>query len=186
MHIRHGRRLAALLRAAGAAALVLTVSGCFGWHAPRSIETTIERQAGVELRRDLGFELGPVSTRLAASFVDDGDADVDLRDLSRIRIATFEVTGRRDGPGRRVSPKDLGLEGWQSIVEVRKDGEQLLVLAKPQNGELREMMFLSIESDEVVYARIAGHLDRLVGKTLAAVDRDGARGGRAAIGVTSR
>ena len=45
------------------------------------------------------------------------------------------------------------------------------------------MMLVSIESDEVVVARLKGHLDRLIQKTMAAVDHDGARGARAAIGV---
>jgi hypothetical protein len=44
-------------------------------------------------------------------------------------------------------------------------------------------MFLSIESDEVVVARLKGHLDGLIAKTLAAADRDGARGARAVIGA---
>jgi len=44
-------------------------------------------------------------------------------------------------------------------LESRSEGEQLLLFAKPGDGEVREMMFLSIESDEVVVARLKGHLD---------------------------
>ena len=125
------------------------------------------------------------ATRIAASIMHDSADDLDLGDLSGIGVAVFEVKKHTGTPARPLGEKDLGVEGWQPMVSTYSEGEQLLVLAKAGHGEIREMMIVSIESDEVVVARLEGHLDRLIQKTLAAADKDGARGARAAIGIGS-
>jgi hypothetical protein len=178
---RLGIRPAAKLFAASA--LAISAAGCMTYRGPRGVEATIERKAEVELHREMGFKLGPVSTKIAASMLHHWADDQDFRDLSGIGIAVFEVTRHKGPPAQPLTAKDLGVEGWRPVIESRSDGDQLLVLAKSGDGEIREMMFLSIEDDEVVVARLKGHLDRLIAKTLAAADHDGARGARAAIGA---
>ena len=170
-------------RIAAALLLVLSAAGCMTYRGPRGVEATIERKAEIELKREMGIKLGPLSTKIAASILHHEDDDTDFRDLTGIGVAVFEVTKHTGAPAQRITAKDLGVEGWQPIIEESADGEQLLVLAKTGGGEIREMMFVSIESDEVVVARLKGHLDRLIQKTMAAADHDGARGARAAIGV---
>jgi hypothetical protein len=44
------------------------------------------------------------------------------------------------------------------------------------------MTFLSFDGDEVVLARLKGHLDGVIDKALAAADCDGPQGARAALG----
>lgn len=171
-----------LARITAAAALAISAAGCMTYRGPVGVEATIERKAQVELHREVGFKLGPLSTKIAASIVHDSDDDLDLRDLSGIGVVVFEVTRHTGAPAEPITAKDLGVEGWQPMLETSAAGEQVLVLAKPGDGEIREMMLVSIESDEVVVARLKGHLDRLIAKTLAAADHDGARGARTAIG----
>jgi len=178
-----GSRIWPSTRIAAASALALFAAGCMTYRGPVGVEATIEMKAQVELRREMGIKLGPLSTKFAASIVHDGDDDLDLRDLTGIGVAVFEVTKHTGEPAQRLDAKDLGVEGWRPMIESRSEGEQLLLLAKPGNGEIREMMLVSIESDEVVVVRLKGHLDRLIEKTLVATDRDGARGARAALGV---
>jgi hypothetical protein len=170
-------------RIAVASALLISATGCMTYRGPYGVEATIERKAHVELQRETGFKLGPISTKIAASIIGDSGDGQDFRDLSGIGIVVFEVTKHTGAPAQPITAKDLGVEGWQPMIENRSDGDQLLVLAKTRDGEIREMMFVSIESDEVVVARLKGHLDRLIAKTLAAADHDGARGARTAIGV---
>lgn len=165
------------------AALAMSAAGCMTYRGPRGVEATIERKAEVELHRETGFKLGPISTKIAASILNNSDGDQDLRDLTGIGVVVFEVTKHTGAPPQPITAKDLGVEGWQPIIENRSEGEQLLVLAKTRGDEIREMMFVSIEGDEVVVARLKGHLDRLIAKTRAAADHDGARGAREAIGA---
>ena len=165
-----------------ACALALSATGCMTYHGPRGVEEAIERKAQVELHRELGVKLGPISTKFAWSIVGHSDDDQDfLRDVSGIGVTVFEVTRHTGAPTGRLTPKDLGVEGWHPLIESLSEGEQVLLLAKPGNCEIREMMLVSIESDEVVVVRLKGHLDRLIARTLAAADRDGARGARAAV-----
>jgi hypothetical protein len=185
MLVRHGKLIPRFLAFAGAAVLVASACGCMTYRGPRGVEAVIERKAAVELHREMGFKLGPISTKIAVSLVHHWADDQDFRDLSGIGVAVFEVTRHRGDPTQPITANDLGVPGWQPMVESRSDGEQLLVLAKPGNGELREIMFLSIDGDEVVVARLKGHLDRLIEKTLAAADQGGAQGARAAIGFGS-
>jgi len=173
---RSGIRLAA--RIAAAAALTLSAVGCMTYRGPVGVEATIERKAHVGLRRDVGFKLGPLSTKIAASIIHDNDADLDFRDLSGIGVVVFDVTRHTGAPAEPITAKDLGVEGWRPMIESRSEGEQILILAKPGNGEIREVMLVSIESDEVVVARLKGHLDHLIEKTLAVADHDGPRGAR--------
>lgn len=163
--------------------LALSAMGCMTYRGPRGVEAVIERKADVELKREMGIKLGLISTKIATSILRHGDADEDFRDLSGISVAVFEVTRHTEGSAQPITAKDLGVDGWQPILENRSDGEQVLVFAKAGGGEIRELMFLSIESDEVVVARLKGHLDRLIAKTLAAAEHDGARGARSAIGA---
>ena len=168
-----------------AAVLVLALSsvGCMTYRGPHGVEAAIERKADIELKREVGFKLGLISTKIATSILHHGDDDADFRDLSGIGVAVFEVTRHTGDSAQPITAKDLGVEGWQQILENRSDGEQILIFAKAGGGEIREMMVLSIESDEVVVARLKGHLDRLIAKTLAAAEHHGARGARAAIGA---
>jgi hypothetical protein len=152
------------------------------YRGPRGVEATIERKAQVELHRELGFKLGPLTTKIAASILHHEDSDQDFRDLTGIGVAVFEVTKHTGAPTERLDARDLGVEGWQPMIQTYSDGEQLLVLAKAGNGEIREMMVVSIEDDEVVVAKLKGHLDRLIAKTLEAADHGGAHGARSAIG----
>ena len=169
------------MRIAAVSLLVLSTAGCMTYRGPYGVEATIERKAQVTLHRETGFKLGPISTKIATSILHHYADDQDYRDLSGIGVAVFEVTKHNGAPAQPITAKDLGVEGWRPMIENRSEGEQLLLLAKAGDGEIRELMFLSIESDEVVVARLKGHLDRLIAKTLAAVDRDGARGARATL-----
>lgn len=173
--IRIGARLAASM-------LALSAAGCMTYRGPVGVEAMIERKAHVELHREMGFKLGLISTKIATSIMHRYDDDQDFRDLRGIGVVVFDVTGHT-GDAQPITATDLGLEGWQPVIQSRSEGEQLLVLTKTGDEEIREMMLLSIDNDEVVVARMKGRLDRLIAKTIAAADLDGARGARAAIGA---
>jgi len=183
--MRHGRRngTGTVFGLVCAAIIVVSGSGCMTYRGPQGVAATIEQKAGLELHREFGIKLGPISTRIAASIVHQGDGDLDLRDLSGIGVAVFEVSDKKGAGSQPLTAKDLGVAGWRPMLDTRSDGEQILILVKPNDHEIREMMLLSIDSDEVVVARLKGHLDRLIAKTLDAANRGGAHGAVAAIGV---
>lgn len=147
-------------------AAILASCGCMAYRGPSGVEDALERRLGVELHREVGFKLGPISTRIAGSIVGDDLDGIGLHGVSSIGLAVYEVgaaNGRVPGP---VDARDLGVPGWSTLLAVRAPGEQVLMLARPGQDSIRELMFLSVESDEVVVARIKGHLDKLIAETI--------------------
>ena len=117
--MRYCRRtgIAAALGAVGAALIVLSGSGCMTYRGPHGAAATIERKAGVELHREVGFKLGPLSTRIATSLLHHWADDQDYRDLSGIGVAVFEVTRMTGTASQPITAKDLGVEGWRTMIE---------------------------------------------------------------------
>ena len=141
----------------------------------------MERKMGVELHRDFGIRLGPLSTKFAASFVGN-DEDFDLHGVTRVGVAVFEVGARSGAAPRPIEPGDLGGSGWTTGLSSRDDGEQVLLLVKTRGDSIHDMMFLAVDGDEVVVARLTGRLDELVAKAMNGANHAGASGARAAVG----
>jgi hypothetical protein len=161
--------------------LAVLASGCMTYRGPHGVEAALERKLGVELHRELGIKLGPLSTKFAASFVGNDD-DFGLKGMTRVGVAVFEVGERNGAAPRPIEPRDLGGSGWTTVLESRDDGDQVLVLVKTRAGSVHEMMFLAVDGDEVVVARLTGRLDELVAKAMNGANRAGASGARAAVG----
>jgi hypothetical protein len=171
-------------RAAAASALILAASGCMTYRGPRGVEDSLEQTLGVELHRDSGIKLGFLSTKFVASFVGgDGDDDLDFHDLSSIGVAVFERGAGNGKTPRRIEPRDLGLTGYDTLVRSADGDEQILLLVKPRNGKIREMVLLTVDADEVMVARLTGHLDEFIAKAVESAEHDGVRGARAAVSL---
>jgi uncharacterized protein DUF4252 len=169
-------------RIGGIAAALLTLTGCFAYRGPRGIEDSLERSLGVELKRDVGIKLGPVSTRFVASFAsDDGDAELDFHDLTSVGVVVFERGAERERPVRRIAPRDLGLSGYETMLSASDGDDQVLILAKPHGDSIRELVLLAVDADEVVVARLTGHLDRLLARAMDEAKANGAHGLRGTV-----
>jgi len=169
-------------RIAGIVALLLTATACFGYRGPVGVEDSLERSLGVALKRDVGIKLGPLSTRFVASLSGDhGHADFDFRDLTSVGVVVFERGAGHGGTQHRIEPKDLGLRGYTTMLSSRDGDEQVLIMVKPRGGSIHEMVLLVVETDEVVVARLTGHVDKLLAKALDDARTGGAHGARRAV-----
>ncbi len=171
----------ALLAAALGAALVAGGASCVTYRGPRGVEEAIEREIGADLDREFGLKLGWTSTRVVAALVRDGAEDdpLDLGGLTGLGVAVFGVPeGAR--PPRRIDGRRLGLRGWETVLDVRDEGEQVLLLARGRGGEIRDALVVAYDGEEVVLARLRGRLDRIVDRMLEGAEADGARGARRA------
>jgi hypothetical protein len=162
-------------------ALLAFVSGCMTYRGPRGVEAALEDTLRVELRRELGIKLGPVSTRFAASLIGHDD-EFDLHEPSRVSAVIYEVGRPNGSTPRPIEPRDLGATGFTTMLASKDGGEQVLVLVKPPEGEIREMMLLTVDAEEVLLARPTGRLDELFARSMNGAKRDGARGAREVIG----
>jgi len=167
-----------------AAGLMLAASGCMAYRGPIGVEDALERSLGADLHREVGIKLGPISTQLVASFSSDG-GDFELRDVTSIGVAVYEIAPGPHENRKPLKPSELGGSGWTTMLDARDHGDQVILLAKPKHGTIREMLLLAVDDDEVVVARLTGRLDRLIAHAMEATRRDGARGARAAIGQST-
>jgi hypothetical protein len=170
-----------LARIAAMAVVFLTATACFSYRGPRGVEDALEQSLGVELHRDVSIKLGPLSTRLVASFVGDNDDGLDLHGLTSIGLVVFERGPVRGHATHRIQPSDLGLKGYETMVSSSDGDEQVLILVKPREGSIHDMALLAVDADEVVFARLTGRLDELLAKAMDEAEAGNVQGVRAAV-----
>jgi hypothetical protein len=170
-------------RKALASLLFLATTGCMTYRGPRGAEAVLEERLGSSLNRTFGISLGPISTKLVASFVDDDSDGPRLDGLTGIGVAIFEMDAARAHALPTLRAGDFGGKEWEPVVTSRSGDDQVLLLVKSKHGAIHEMMLVAVESDEVVLARLRGRLDEIVRSAVQAAESDGPRGARGAIGV---
>lgn len=164
----------------GLAATLFVATGCgtVFYRGPHGVEGAIERQLGCDLERRFGLKLGFATARLASGVVRaaaDEEDDAFLKDLHlrQVGVAVFGVENRR-GTEAPLDARKLGLPDWDTLLRVKDDGEQVLVLSRPARaGGIKEAVLISYDGDEVVLVRLKGDLDRLIQAAAAAAARDG-------------
>jgi hypothetical protein len=164
-------------------ALFLATTGCMTYRGPRGAEAVIEERFGSSLNRTFGLSLGPISTKLAASFLDEDTDGPDLHGLTGVGVAIFHMDAARAHALPTLQAEDFGGKGWEPVLASRSGGDQVLVLVRSKHGTMHEMILVAVESDEVVLARLRGRLDEIVRSAVEAAEIDGPRGARRAIGV---
>jgi hypothetical protein len=54
------------------------------------------------------------------------------------------------------------LAGWDNVVRVQEDGEEIFVLLREEDERIRGMLIVVAEADEWVLVRVWGKLDRVI------------------------
>lgn len=159
---------------------LLAGSGCglAFYRGPAGMEGALERQLDCELNRDFGLKLGFLMAPLASSIVrkaadEEDEAFLKGLHLRKVGVAVFHVE-HQGSDVRRLDPAKLGLAGWDTLARVKQNGEQLLVMSKPEkSGGIRNVVLVTYDGDEVAIVRIKGDLDKLVQAAAEAAAREG-------------
>jgi hypothetical protein len=154
-----------------------------GYRGPAGVEAALERSVGADLHRELGFKLGPISTKFVASFTS-GDEDLNLHDVTHLGFVVYEIGKHGDAARRPIRAGEIAGPGWTTMLDAHDGDGQVLLLVKSRHGSVHEMMLVAIDDDEAVVARLTGQLDRLIAKTVDGAQHEGARGARAAVGYS--
>jgi hypothetical protein len=147
-----------------AATLVLTVVGC-GITAPSSNEgyADLDSLGMMDTDRVISLSIGPALLRFAANHVDD-DPEVQelLRSLDGVRVRVYEVNGdaaRVAGRMDRMSTK-LQDDGWVPVMLVRQEDEQVHILMRTVDGQIKGMTVLVLDgADEAVIVNLMGEIE---------------------------
>ncbi len=153
-------------------ALVLAValSGCIYSREINRTKRTIEREfPGAEFDQKIVLSIGSFGLRAAGWFVDLADDD-DIENLSRyvsdidrIKVGIYDTESLPAIPGAG-SPilRELVDQGWEPAVQVREEGEHVWILYRARRDRIRDVLVIVLNDEELVIARLKGHLDRLV------------------------
>jgi hypothetical protein len=150
----------------------ILLSGCIYSREINNTRREIERQApSAEFHRVITVNLGPFGVRLArwiTARVDREDEDLQrvsryLRDVRRIKVGVFRNRGAHGAQlGDIPSLRRFQRRGWEVAVAARDDDEQLWLMYREKRGSISDIYAIVQEDDELVIARIQGHLTDLL------------------------
>jgi len=116
-----------------------------------------------EADKEFGISLGPLPLRFAAWVVDEEDdpeTAAMLRELKGVRIRIYEIEGDRHRVFDRITESGRQLEknGWDRLVTVNDEDENVLVMVKGSATEISGMAVLTADHDEAVFVNMIGNI----------------------------
>jgi hypothetical protein len=131
-----------------------------------------------EADKEFGLSIGPLPLRFAAWVIADDDEPElvnMLRDLKGVRIRIYEIEGDEQRVFDRISEsgKRLEAKGWDRLVTVNDDDENVLVMVKADAAKISGMAVLSADEDEAVFVNMIGNIrPEFFNEILDSVDSD--------------
>ncbi len=162
----------------GKFALVIAATvlvGC-GLTAPRNDDgyANLDSLGVFDVDHTMTLSFGPTILGFAALHVDDEpETQALLRALAGVRVKIYEIDGDAERVAARLEKMSLKLseQGWEPIVRVTEEDEQVHVLVKMKGDHISGLTLLTSDHKEVVIINIMGELQPDMFKTtMAALD----------------
>jgi len=148
------------LRLLALVCLLATSVSCIWFHGPENVRHDLASSAGVELDREVGITVGRFGLAIARMVTKEDE--VPLKGVRKVEVGVYEVVGPSPGvsePRRLEAPE---IPGYQQVVRVHEDDEDVFVLVKMEDDRVRRMLVIVAEPDEWVLVRIRGKLDEIL------------------------
>ncbi len=157
--------------------LAVTAVGCIRFRGPEDLRREISREAGVVLEKETGITVtrsGVALARIGMRIA--GKGEYVVPGVRRVEVGVYEVQGLRDGVDAPQAFDLPLLEGWERVLRVRDEGEQVFMLARVDDDEIvRNMLLVVAEEDEWVLVRLRGKLNRALEKAVELAFREADR-----------
>lgn len=140
-----------------------------------------------DVDRTINLSIGPTVLRFAANHIDDDPETAELlRSLDGVRIRIYEI----DGDAARVASRlqrmseHLRADGWEPVLLVREQDQEVHMLLKTRHGRIRGLTLLTSDgAKEAVVINLIGDIQPArFGDVMLAleIDAPGAQGAQAA------
>lgn len=156
--------------------LLVLATGC-GIMAPRGNAgyADLDSLGFSDTDRVISLSIGPTLLNLAASYIDEGDEVSDLlRGLDGVRVRVYEVNGDATRVAGRMERMSTSLQddGWVPVMLVREQDEQVHMLMRIVDDEIRGMTVLVLDgSSEAVVVNLMGEIKpEQFGEVMVALD----------------
>jgi hypothetical protein len=129
--------------------------------------------------RQFGLSLGPVPLRLATMISRPIFKDEDpwipatLKSVRAVRVYSYEIDGDDDRVREHieVTRGELVADGWVPIVAVREDGGLVAALVMPRDPDIRGLVVMYEEDDDLVLVNVIGNIaPETLGTLMAGLD----------------
>ena len=92
---------------------------------------------------------------------EDPDAAALLKRLNGVRVNVYETSGFADGAVDYVKniSADLGNLGWESVVTVNSDEEQVRIFMKINGDMVEGITVMAVEDTEAVFVNVIGNIN---------------------------
>lgn len=167
MWISHqGRRLVIkLLKLCMASVCLLTITACGLTSGSLSNDpgyAKLHTPHFWEADKEIGLSLGPTIIKFAAGFIEDDDEVVALlKNLKGVKLRVYNVEDNSAMFNEYLSETSdqLSKQGWEQLVSVKEDGENVSVLIKLNEESISGVVVLVLDDAEAVFVNLIGNID---------------------------
>lgn len=158
--MKHARLLTLLL------VLPLLV-GCFHARSLNETRLDIERNwPGADFESEFQFTVGRLGMAIVRSLADDESRDL-MKSVRKVEIGVYFAESLPEGSYAPATlPKLFALDDWKTLTSVRSEDSLALVLARFRDENVRDMMVVVLEDEEMVLIRLRGDLQKMLDHVL--------------------
>jgi len=147
------------LRMLSMVACLATCVSCIWFHGPEDLRHDLADTAGVELHRETGVTVGRLGLALARMVTKQDE--IPLKGVRKVEVGVYEVTGTRRGVNQARPVRTPEMPGYEPVVRIHDEGEDVFVMIKLEEEQIRRMLVIVAEEDEWVLVRIRGKLNHI-------------------------
>ncbi len=152
----------------------LATSGCIYSREISNTRRVIEEEIpGSQFDRKMVLNIGSGTLRTAGwltSLIPDDDMEEVRRyldDVERIKVGIYETESLPDdGPSGAPMLSDMVERGWEVAVRVRDEQDRVWLMYRSHRDRVRALFVIVLNEDNLVIARVEGHLDRILQRAM--------------------
>jgi len=137
-----------------------TCVSCIWLHGPEDLRHDLADSAGVDLHRETGVTVGRLGLAIARMVTKEDE--IPLKGVRKVEVGVYEVVGTRRGVPEPRPVQMPEMPGYEPVVHVHEEGEDVFVMIKIEEEQIRRMLVIVAEQDEWVLVRIRGKLNRIL------------------------
>ncbi len=155
---------------------VLLGAGCATSFSPARIRSEIARQTGADPQRMVEVNVGRATMALARRVIGpSSEGFLPAAGLKHLELAVYDLPATGGG----VDFTRMAVRGWEPTVRVSTPKGSTLVLIRGSSDALEDVVLVTCDADQALYARLSG---RLSTELPAALGAAAARSGPEAVG----
>jgi hypothetical protein len=128
-------------------------------HGPEDLRHDLASSAGVELHRETGVTVGRLGLAIARLVTKQDE--IPLKGVRKVEVGVYEVVGTRRGVERARAVDPPEMPGYEHVVRIHDEGDDVFVMVKFEEEQIRRMLVIVAEEDEWVLVRIRGKLNHI-------------------------